>query len=70
MISDQDTLDDDVAARRVRDLVARSQEAALSEVRDSRNSCQSVWLTACLPAFFPLTDIIVLTVYTTHLLCQ
>ena len=44
MILDQDTLEDDVAARRVRDLVARSQEAALSEVRHSTDT----FLSACL----------------------
>lgn len=33
MISDQDTIEDDMAARRVRDMVARSQESALTEVR-------------------------------------
>ena len=49
MTSDQDTIEDDVAARRVRDLVARSQEAALSEVRHSLNSCLSVCLPACQP---------------------
>jgi hypothetical protein len=35
MFSDQDTIEDDVAARRVRDMVARSQESALTEVRHS-----------------------------------
>lgn len=35
MISDQDTIEDDMAARRVRDMVARSQESALTEVRHS-----------------------------------
>lgn len=49
MFSDQDTIEDDVAARRVRDMVARSQESALalSEVRHSTDH-----LYFCLPFFF------------------
>ena len=43
MTLDQDALEDDVAARRVRDLVARSQEAASADVRHSIKS----WLSAC-----------------------
>ena len=35
IFSGQDTIEDDVAARRVRDMVAQSQESALSEVRHS-----------------------------------
>lgn len=61
MTSDQETIEDDVAARRVRDLVARSQEAALSEVRHSLNSCLSAYLPASLSAC--------LTVYTAQLSC-